>query len=265
VEAAATPAAPAESADDLALGSDDLASSEPVAVAAAPEADVPEADVSESVTSESVTSEAVASEAVAVQAAAAPEAVVESGEDDAAAEPAPIVTETMAEVLLRQGYTADALLIYRELQRRSGGDPRLADKIAALEAQTAPVAARPPAYTARETGGQSVHDFFRALLAARITGPVAPASSPAATPAATAAPARSTRPATDGLSLSAVFGEEASPVPPAVPAGSAAEPSFDAFFGTAGGTAGTGRAARAPEAKDDDLDQFHAWLQNLKR
>ena len=51
-----------------------------------------------------------------------------------------------------------------------------------------------------------------------------------------------------------------------VPAGSTAETSFDAFFGTSGPGAGrASKAARSPEAKDDDLDQFHAWLQNLKR
>jgi hypothetical protein len=74
-----------------------------------------------------------------------------------------------------------------------------------------------------------------------------------------------TRPAGDHLSLSDVFGEEGSPVPPAVPAArSAAEGdvSFDAFFGEA---AGEQARSRAPAREDDDLDQFHSWLQNLKR
>jgi hypothetical protein len=66
-----------------------------------------------------------------------------------------------------------------------------------------------------------------------------------------------------------VFGEESTPTPPAVPAaGPASAPgpggvSYDEFFGAAG--SGSTRASRAPDAKSDDLDQFHAWLQNLKR
>jgi hypothetical protein len=40
--------------------------------------------------------------------------------------------------------------------------------------------------------------------------------------------------------------------------------SYDQFFG--GSTsAPAARPARAPDPKSDDLDQFHAWLQNLKR
>jgi hypothetical protein len=75
-----------------------------------------------------------------------------------------------------------------------------------------------------------------------------------------------TRPAADHLSLSAIFGETGSPVPPAVAAGAPADEdgmSFDAFFG---GDAPAGAArTRAASRDDDDLDQFHAWLQNLKR
>jgi hypothetical protein len=39
--------------------------------------------------------------------------------------------------------------------------------------------------------------------------------------------------------------------------------SYDEFFGTA--SSAPARPSRAPDAKSDDLDQFHAWLQNLKR
>lgn len=86
-----------------------------------------------------------------------------------------------------------------------------------------------------------------------------------------------TRPAQDRLSLSAIFGEDASPVPPAVrvPAGggmaSAVGPktgrfSFDAFFGGQRGEALAAHdAGRAGSHLDDeDLDQFQAWLQKLK-
>jgi hypothetical protein len=63
-----------------------------------------------------------------------------------------------------------------------------------------------------------------------------------------------------------VFGEEGSDTPPAVPAPTSAggAVSFDDFFGSSSATPAS-RAPRAPDPKNDDLDQFHAWLQNLKR
>jgi hypothetical protein len=75
-----------------------------------------------------------------------------------------------------------------------------------------------------------------------------------------------TRPAADALSLSSVFGEEGSETPPAVPAGNAGtgSVSFDDFFGSPSASPAA-RTPRAPDPKNDDLDQFHAWLQNLKR
>jgi tetratricopeptide (TPR) repeat protein len=185
-------------------------------------------------------------------------------------EPELVVTETMAEVLRNQGHSADALRVYRELETRSAGNPRLRQKIAELEeAARALVSAPRHTYLARETQGQSVAEFFRGLLTAR---PPAIASAPAAAtpvpaqsiPEATGAP---TRPATEALSLSAVFGEEGTPTPPAVPAPGApagSSVSYDEFFG--GQTAaGSQRSSRTSDAKSDDLDQFHAWLQNLKR
>src|SRR5439155_1995495 len=137
------------------------------------------------------------------------------------------------------------------------------------EAARALVSAPRHTYLARETQGQSVAEFFRAMLAAR---PPAVASAPAAatpapaqsTPEATGAP---TRPATEALSLSSVFGEEGTPSPPAVPAPGApagSGVSYDEFFGGQTPT-GSQRSGRSSDAKSDDLDQFHAWLQNLKR
>ena len=128
----------------------------------------------------------------------------------------------------------------------------------------APVAAPKRAYAATETGGRPVAQFFKDILTAR-----PPAQSPP--PAVRQAPAPSgggapTRPAADALSLSSVFGEEeASGTPPAVPAaGAGTGVSFDDFFGAPGATPPQ-RGTRAPDPKNDDLDQFHAWLQNLKR
>jgi hypothetical protein len=116
--------------------------------------------------------------------------------------------------------------------------------------------------------------MFQALLAARPAAaptwsPVVPSADSAALSAGSSAPAASegepTRPADDRLSLSAVFGDDSSPVPPAVPAGPAQADgmSFDAFFEAAPPAEPAPRRAAARD--DDDLDQFHAWLQNLKR
>jgi hypothetical protein len=40
--------------------------------------------------------------------------------------------------------------------------------------------------------------------------------------------------------------------------------SYDEFFGGQSGP-GSQRGGRTSETKSDDLDQFHTWLQNLKR
>jgi tetratricopeptide (TPR) repeat protein len=181
-------------------------------------------------------------------------------------EPELVVTETMAEVLLNQGHPSEALRVYRELENRSTGDTRLRQKIAELEAQTPPVRR---AYSAGETKGRPVREFLRDMLAAR---PPALAAAPAARPTTAAAPPQQatgspTRPAAEALSLSSVFGDETTPSPPAVPAAGGQESSgvsFDEFFASPA-AGGAPRASRAPDPKNDDLDQFHTWLQNLKR
>jgi hypothetical protein len=63
-----------------------------------------------------------------------------------------------------------------------------------------------------------------------------------------------------------VFGEDATAAPPAVPAPTQERErvSYDDFYGSSA-PAQTPRGTRAPEPKKDDLDEFHAWLQNLKR
>jgi hypothetical protein len=211
---------------------------------------------------------------------------VEAHDDERAAEavvgePELVVTETMAEIYLRQGLRAEALLVYRELADRNPDDARLRGRIGELEAAVREAAASSrPRYTAAATGGESVRDVLRRMLVARpaelpsavwAPAPAAPA------PVASAAPAPAdpagessgapTRPAGDHLSLSDVFGDDASPVRPAVPPAAADGVSFDEFFGAAAGQgagAARPRASRAT-ADEDDLDQFHTWLQNLKR
>lgn len=145
--------------------------------------------------------------------------------------------------------------------------PEPATAMAAPEVSAAepePLAVPKRAYAANETGGRPVAQFLKDILSSRPPAQAAPPAvrqSPA--PSGGGAP---TRPAADALSLSSVFGEEEAPsTPPAVPAaGAGTGVSFDDFFGAPGATP-TQRGTRAPDPKNDDLDQFHAWLQNLKR
>ncbi len=186
-------------------------------------------------------------------------------------QPAPVLTETMAELYARQGHTAEALNVYRQLHARQPNDRRLAERVRELEAQQA-AGSRRLSYVAVETGGESVESFFRSLVEARPGGgagaPVtsSPAASMAATDGGTGAP---TRPTSDPLSLSAIFGEEPAPRPvvaePAAPQTPDAF-SFDQFFGGATpGSAIPGGSIRTGTPRDEDLDQFQNWLKSLKR
>jgi hypothetical protein len=133
--------------------------------------------------------------------------------------------------------------------------------VADLEStQPAPLVVR---YSAKDTGGRSVADTLRAMLGASLP------SRPAAPPVRQAQPEASTegaptRPAAEALSLSSVFGEETPAAPPAVPSAPAERVSFDDFYGSSTPTQSP-RGPRAAESKSDDLDEFHTWLQNLKR
>ncbi len=220
----------------------------------------------------------------APEAVRVPEAVAEPvGElDDAppVGEPELVVTETMAEVFLRQGHLMEAITVYRELVRRAPGGEQLAGRLSELEARQAAMAAPPPrpAYAARDTGGQSVASFFQSLLQTRPddVAPRWPAQAPAEQPESGPDDSSATRPAGEPLSLGSVFGEEPPPVAPAVgrpsgetPTPGAATPgSFDDFFGSppkSGGPPSPPARGRLHARSGDDLDQFHAWLQGLKR
>jgi Tetratricopeptide repeat len=178
-------------------------------------------------------------------------------------EPAPVLTETMAELFVRQGHYGEALNVFHALAARSPDDERLAARIREVEAaQTA--GKRRLSYVAVETGGESVESFFRTLSDARPNvGDEQPGTGRPGR--ASAAP---TRPANDPLSLSAIFGDE-----PASTAANTTNPaprpggesfSFDQFFAGGGSTpAGTGPRASTPG--DEDLDQFQNWLKSLKR
>ena len=222
-----------------------------------------------------------------------PERTAEGVTDSAEPEPETVATETMAELYLSQGHRLEALGIYRTLLARQPDNLRLKEKVTRLEEEGKRPAATPVGgqseFAAASRGGQSVSDFFHVLLASRPDSePPAeaerqPAESSAPTGEARASDLRGpsesgsvgepTRPAHDRLLLSSVFGEDASPVPPAVRgpggrgmAGTTGRFSFDAFFGGQ-----RGESVQPPEVdaggtriEEEDLDQFQAWLQSLK-
>lgn len=248
-------------------------------------------------------------EALPVPVAAAAPLPFRLPDDDGAADTAalsqaePVVTETMAELYLRQGHREEALQVYQALAAQRPGDARLRRKVAELSA--------PPQRGRTSGSGQTAGAFLKGILSARPGAPVlAPepepepppmdlAPSPADAPQAQAngpvgrlepeapAPGTPTRPASDTISLDSVFGDEGGhgsvpALPDAAPAQPARLPvasggfSFDDFFGTAAvpsaGAAGKPAGSRpsrpsgrnrSPE-QEEDLDQFQAWLKSLK-
>jgi len=207
-----------------------------------------------------------------------------------------LVTETMGDVYAAQGHHGEALEVYRQLLLRSPGDNRLTDKVTRLERRTPPPAAASAkrGFGAAQTGGQSVSAYFGDLLSARLeesgngmeVAPAAETSEPddgdstrtmdeAFSEAEEPSSGEPTRPANEPLSLSAIFGEDSSPVPPVVAGPEATPPaerkpasSFDEFFGErpappAGAT--RVRTIRHTDGDQDDLEQFHKWLKGLKR
>lgn len=247
-----------------------------------------------------------------------PPALGHQSDDDGAADTAalsqaePVVTETMAELYLRQGHREDALRVYEALAAQRPDDARLRARVAELSA--------PPARARTSGGGQSAGAFLRGILSSRPGAPPPPApgppvaprgSAPAVPPPATEppldagasdettiahadepTPGSPTRPASDAISLDSVFGEEsgrasAPPLSESAGGGGGGDGgeaasgeggfSFDDFFGAPnasgpGGNKGSSPNARpsrpsgrsrAPE-KEEDLDQFQAWLKSLK-
>jgi hypothetical protein len=86
------------------------------------------------------------------------------------AEPRPFVTETMAELYLKQGFRGEALSVYEQLSSAHPADDRLAARVASLRAEIATPAA---------PSGPPVREFF-ARFAARRPGERAAAAAPPA-------------------------------------------------------------------------------------
>jgi hypothetical protein len=206
------------------------------------------------------------------------------------AQPEPVVTETMAELYANQGLMAEARDVYEQLLRQRPGDARLRARLAELSRP----GARPTPYAASETGGPSVRAMLREVLASR-PGALAPAATPpvaAVAAVAAVAPApmdaafggvspeeeslgAPTRPASDEVSLAAIFGDRGAPAPQAAPP--LKEPatkatrsgggfSFDEFFGKplAGEAKPDDRSRRDTLADDEGEEAFKDWLRGLK-
>ena len=86
------------------------------------------------------------------------------------AEPRPFVTETMAELYVKQGFRGEALSVYEQLSATHPADERLAARVASLRAEIA---------TPATPSGPPVREFF-ARFAARRPGERAAAAAPPA-------------------------------------------------------------------------------------
>jgi len=215
-------------------------------------------------------------------------------EPAAEAAEAALVTETMGDLYLRQGFKAEAAAVYRRLLGQRPGDPGLTAKLASIES--------PPAMSASALGTEAVGAWLRRIAGASLQpaapsppppadGPTpmdsafatgepepAPAPAPAPPPAAVEAamPGEPAHEATNQFSLDQIFGAPTTPAPappapkeaPKAPAPSLGA-SFDEFFGAGGPAAGESarprESGRAPRASEDDLSAFNAWLHGLKR
>ena len=227
-------------------------------------------------------------------------------DDDGAADTAtlsqaePVLTETMAELYLKQGHQRDALRVYQALLAQRPNDPKLKSKIEQL------------LHGGKKGSGVSAQAFLKGIWSGRGASPPPPAPAPfeqstlaAAFDVADPTPGEPSHPAHDHISLDSVFGEEAarqsnatgaSPSAPstAPEAGKTGGFSFDEFFaggkeGTAasgsaadaakapasgagggagsgaagGGARSSGRTQRPPE-DEVEADQFQQWLKKLK-
>jgi hypothetical protein len=181
----------------------------------------------------------------------------------------PFVTETMAELYLKQGFRTEALAVYEQLSAANPSDERLAERVASLRAAAAPAPA----------AGPPVREFFARFAARRPWERAAAAAPPAEDDFATAesevaeavtptagivpeapaveeATAATERPASQaptsgptGGSIDALFGNK----PAATTENSAASALSQAFGGTPDAPPITGNPAR-PATGELSLD-----------
>ena len=225
-------------------------------------------------------------------------AAVALSDDDGAADTAalsqaePVLTETMAELYLKQGHQQDALRVYQALLAQQPRDARLRAKVEQLSGG------------GKKSSGVSAQTFLKNILSGRKAPPPPPVESVPTTLGAAfdvAGPVMGepSHPAQDAISLDSVFGDEAARRASAAreqPADQSAGPgeaqggggeggfSFDEFFagnkpGAAGGAPAAGAAGnpeggrtpgrssgrtQKPVEDEADADQFQQWLKKLK-
>ncbi len=218
-------------------------------------------------------------------------AAVALSDDDGAADTAtlsqaePVLTETMAELYLKQGHQQDALRVYQALLAQRPNDAKLKSKVEHLSSG------------GRKGSGVSAQAFLKGIWSglgsAPPAAPVEQSTLAAAFDAAGPPPGEPSRPAQDHISLDSVFGDEAArrtsaqqaeAAPPADGGGAVSKTggfSFDEFFAgskagapaaaaaeatspkTPGGSRSSGRTNRPPE-DEAEADQFQQWLKKLK-
>ena len=205
--------------------------------------------------------------------------MAEAPPEPAAAEPEtpPLLTETMGDLYLQQGFSAEAADVYRRLLGQRPGDVGLMGKLASIEGP-------PPSLSATALGTESSRSWLRRLAQARLAGPVSvaapePAEGPTPMEQAFNQPApepvgEPTRLASDSFTLDAIFGAQGGapaepvhePPPPAAPAPPTGT-SFDEFFGAPPEDGSVRPDTDTPSAPppDDDISSFNSWLRGLKR
>jgi len=182
--------------------------------------------------------------------AAAIPAAVALSDDDGAADTAtlsqaePVLTETMAELYLKQGHQHDALRVYQALLAQRPNDARLRRRVEHLSGGG----------DARRGSGVSAQAFLKSIWSGRAAvAPPPPAPVPAmeqstleaAFDAAGPTPGEPSHPAHDHISLDSVFGDDSArrsdSVAPAGGGGGAAAPPAG---GSAGPRSGASESAR---------------------
>ncbi|MCZ6917584.1 MAG: tetratricopeptide repeat protein [Gemmatimonadetes bacterium] len=183
-------------------------------------------------------------------------------------EPEPVVTETMAEVYVRQGLLEEARRVYRQLLAQRPDDAGLKARLAELaegpqpqppESPAMPAAAEVPArpsFHAGQTGGRSTREFFAQLLAEGHAGPSSGTPLESATPpAGDGVPAGS-----GGNPPAAAFGDAGSSSPaPRQPGGMSFENFFDEGKSEPNPSGGGQHGAESRGEGD-----FKHWLKGLK-
>jgi tetratricopeptide (TPR) repeat protein len=215
------------------------------------------------------------------------------------------VTETMADLYLSQGHSDSALDIYRKLLEHRPGDPRLTERVREVESRVSGRTSRiaTPEVTTETVSprGPSIREFLVALVAPKPNGAAVGASAahteslPSADDVSGSIDAlfSGSDQAADPVSssvLAEAFSHHASDVPmlegqPAHPASSElsldqvfkATPvateaqsdgfSFDQFFAgeATSSTASPPNSNTPPAEGTDDIAQFNAWLNGLKK